>query len=1017
MSPKWQENGENTESPGRATDSIVSEYDALGALKVPFKATKAKIRLMPELPNRILLAFRGGMVGFLSTVWCLHPLLGNNIVRLRLLVPLLAIVSGMAPTKGACLRMGFMLIVSAILAVLYVAAWLAVFGTSEISLAFALVIAAFPTYAMNVRQPIQKIFPALVSVLALVQVTVPGVQERDVWHALGSATLGCVIGTFCGIIPLPFSTTIPVSSKGFCVEDTAFGELKQRLFEAVRLANHSLKGAVFSFGLTKTWGSEEETSEDEDTGSPKTPCFSTTNDSPKISSGTGLAIVSPRFRLTHAFLGDMLSMLDDQLDSIAELRIPVMWENSFRSSCGSRRWSTLLDMWSETLFRLSRVLKFMNSSLDKLNELLQEFYVSPNTEVPKETKLRQLTISYVIGCHPLAEQVVEQSCECLQKAIELSSMKFIDGESNNALKQEYSILKGMEDTVHSSMEKMNRELQCIRSEVLIHSPRFESFCRDNSELELEYELLTRLNCLYTFLFGTIRFATLTTETSSEVRQEGCNAPGFRNACSDARASILPYLTALRPNISSLKYAFKTTLAFMIAASLALIPALRSRLLFAHWAAASVAFVVSQSASLSYQQGINRLQGTAIGASIGFVVVLFGEGHVWGSAVVMAIFIGFCYAVFASGKEPLSDTARVAGFTSGIVALAEHDMNGANETALFRVLTNVLGVIILLVVTLSLWRSSASETVWKLFDQAIMHLSQCLYHGSDKLSVVTQNGEEESLSPGTVLSNVRKVLQQCNACLPHAETEPLNWSLPFRYEREGSKFRQLTVGVENATRATAAITQCGLQLKGSAPFQIAKIAKQQWCCSKHDVPFNTALLIIIAETCFINLRLMEVFGKQTSLLLKEICKVLKEGRSAKFIGASYKSLQSIERQLQKVQTSHHRVQLAFEKSLRLRIDGERKLKESSVPQSEVIRHCEQECKAIQEAYVSVKNSIDIEWVDNTYPAVEVTSEVAGEALRLLYMIFPILSFATDELYESSRSMSFRVMQIRLAVHSS
>eukprot|EP01138_Halocafeteria_seosinensis_P010985 gb/GECG01011220.1/.p1 GENE.gb/GECG01011220.1/~~gb/GECG01011220.1/.p1 ORF type:complete len:1034 (+),score=104.92 gb/GECG01011220.1/:1-3102(+) len=991
------------------TESVLSEYDDFDSLRGR-KPTSPHI--MPSVPSRMILAFRGGLVGFLSSVWCLHPQLGDTILQLRVLVPLLAVISGMAPTKGISVRLTVLLLVAVGSAALYVACWFALFGSSEVSATFAILVAGFTTYSLNVRQPVQKVLPGIVAILTLIQFTTTETRESDVWQALGSASLGCLVGVLSNVIPLPLTTSVPISSNSLrLVEDTSCGELHIRLQEATTLTNLSFQTAVQAFGMGNKWSFQIE--EECGSESPKTPQLV------EDSSGSGSGVGSlPRFRLTQAFLANLLHSVSQHLYSIAALKLPSRWEErvTFRSWTCRNRLSAdeLNELWSDPLFKLSRILRFITGAIARLEEVLQE-RSSANRSTLKNSTLRKVALSYMRASHPFIEEVTIRCVDCLDKARRVGDRSFHGKLQKTEVAQALSSMEEAEARVAEAINRWSQQQQKIRSELFVHSSHLDTSIIHTSP-DTEYDMLTKINCVYAFFLGVRRYAEVSLFVSRSVKQK------LRNKSAEGEASSLAcqwtplknYLKHLKPDNDSLKYALKATLSLMLASSLSLIPALRARLKFAHWAAAAVAFVASRAESITYQQGISRLQGTAVGSAIGFLVLIFGDGRVWASAIAMSIFIGLCYGVYANGEQPLSDAARVAAFTSGIIALSSHeDSSSASEAALFRVLTNVLGVIILLAVMMSILRQTASDSVWATLEHSLNLLSRALDNSAEEITYsldAKSCDEDRLLTSSATIDRVHSTLDQCKAFLPQAETEPLQWSLPFDPDLEGAIFRSLVRDVQRATRATAAINQCCLQLEKQLPFETALMVKQM-ISNRNSISFNMSLCIIIAETCAVNLVPMKGYVNAVVSLLKEVTGVLSQGRATRLTENSYKRLQDIERKLHKAQICHSHAQHVFENTLRLRLEIEQRLKSEPDRQLELIQESESQCIAWSD---DVRRRFLEGTPDNGEAKAFVSDDESSNALRLLYLVFPTLSFALDEMVEAMRSITIRVLELRLAV---
>lgn len=153
----------------------------------------------------------------------------------------------------------------------------------------------------------------------------------------------------------------------------------------------------------------------------------------------------------------------------------------------------------------------------------------------------------------------------------------------------------------------------------------------------------------------------------------------------------------KPSPPHVKHAVKTALAAVTTYALTTFLGLHQ----GYWAVISVIIVMQANLGGSFQAGLNRLVGTAIGATLGALcLALLGSG-------VMALGVGVGLTILVCAYFiHLHESFRMAGLTATIILLLGYQADSYLLFALSRFLEIGLGVAVALAVSVLVWPSRA-----------------------------------------------------------------------------------------------------------------------------------------------------------------------------------------------------------------------------------------------------------------------------------------------------------------------
>jgi len=166
----------------------------------------------------------------------------------------------------------------------------------------------------------------------------------------------------------------------------------------------------------------------------------------------------------------------------------------------------------------------------------------------------------------------------------------------------------------------------------------------------------------------------------------------------------------------IKHAVKTALAAITTYALTVLFGLPQ----GYWAVISVIIVMQTNLGGSYQAGINRIIGTAVGALMGAgCLELFGSG-----AIALGLGVGLTILVCAYFIH-LHESFRMAGLTATIIILLSTQDGQFIDYAVFRFLEIGLGVVVALAFSMFVWPSRAGRhlrngVVQVLHDEAALY---------------------------------------------------------------------------------------------------------------------------------------------------------------------------------------------------------------------------------------------------------------------------------------------------------
>ncbi|WP_243359949.1 FUSC family protein [Fundidesulfovibrio terrae] len=155
----------------------------------------------------------------------------------------------------------------------------------------------------------------------------------------------------------------------------------------------------------------------------------------------------------------------------------------------------------------------------------------------------------------------------------------------------------------------------------------------------------------------------------------------------------------KPSPVHLKHALKTALAAVCTYALTVLFHLPQ----GYWAVISVIIVMQNNLGSSYQVGVNRIIGTAVGAVMGAACMsLLGPG-----AMALGVGVGLTILICAYFIH-LHESFRMAGLTATIIILLSNQNETFMEYAVFRFLEISLGVTVSLAFSAFIWPSRAGR---------------------------------------------------------------------------------------------------------------------------------------------------------------------------------------------------------------------------------------------------------------------------------------------------------------------
>ncbi|GFK93505.1 Inner membrane protein YccS [Fundidesulfovibrio magnetotacticus] len=218
---------------------------------------------------------------------------------------------------------------------------------------------------------------------------------------------------------------------------------------------------------------------------------------------------------------------------------------------------------------------------------------------------------------------------------------------------------------------------------------------------------------------------------------------------------------LKPSSQHIRHALKTALAAVTTYALVSLLNLEQ----GYWAVISVIIVMQNNLGGSYQAGVNRIAGTAVGAALGCAcLAALGSG-----AVALGLGVGLSILVCAYFVH-LHESFRMAGITATIIILLGNQHGSFLAFSVERFLEIGLGVAIALGVSLFVWPSRAGGLLKKgvvkaLNDEAAFYavLLSCRAPSCDE-------GEEEYAR-----RELAATRQRNRALLEEAKREPAGFS--------------------------------------------------------------------------------------------------------------------------------------------------------------------------------------------------------------------------------------------------
>ncbi len=157
-------------------------------------------------------------------------------------------------------------------------------------------------------------------------------------------------------------------------------------------------------------------------------------------------------------------------------------------------------------------------------------------------------------------------------------------------------------------------------------------------------------------------------------------------------------------------AFKMTVAILMVSLLAL---LDSGFEHTAWGPLAVAFAANSNDGNTFASGLFRLEGTVLGALLGYFSIRFAFGVDVLAVLLLAVTVGAISGLTWNSKSEVRSVAQIAAFTSAVIALGAEvtqDVDAGSNLALSRIEQNVLGVVGLLLVVVFIFPNRKSDTL-------------------------------------------------------------------------------------------------------------------------------------------------------------------------------------------------------------------------------------------------------------------------------------------------------------------
>ena len=204
------------------------------------------------------------------------------------------------------------------------------------------------------------------------------------------------------------------------------------------------------------------------------------------------------------------------------------------------------------------------------------------------------------------------------------------------------------------------------------------------------------------------------------------------------------------------YAIKTAVAGILSLGLSRIIHLAE----GYWAAISAIIVMQSNVGAAVNAAWSRLAGTAIGAAIAAIIVLFWNSNVVSFGIAVTLTVLICVSL------GLMESYRLAAVTVAIVMLVANQGSPV-VLALHRFLEVSLGIIVALLVSTFLWPSRARSHLRKGIADALLHLNSLFQ------AVIQRFLGETDMPVDELRARVTKIIIRNNELLKQAMYEPSN----------------------------------------------------------------------------------------------------------------------------------------------------------------------------------------------------------------------------------------------------